>query len=132
MVGQKVVLDTDIIIDHLRQEKGGNSSSRLETVVAEKNIIPLISTVTVQELFAGQSSRKIKEEQKIRMVLNLFGILPLSMSIAETAGKIIRDAETVVQLADSSIAATAISENALLLTKNKKDFQKIKGLRLYD
>lgn len=40
--------------------------------------------------------------------------------------------KTVKEFADASIAATVLSEKALLLTKNKKDFANIKGLKFYN
>lgn len=132
MVKQKVVVDTDIIIDHLRQEEKRKSKSELEMIVENTNITPLISAATVQELFAGQSSKKIKEERKIRRILALLEIISITLEIAGAAGKIMRDTKPIVQFADAQIAATAISEKAYLLTKNKKDFAKIKGLKFYD
>lgn len=131
MVKQKVVIDTNIIIDHLRQGIKQKTKSQLEVIVEDGNIIPLISTGTMQELFAGQSSKKAKEDQKIKRVLALFRTIPVNEEVAETAGKIMRDTEPFVQFADAQIAATTILEKACLLTKNKKDFRRIKRLKLY-
>lgn len=128
MVKQKIVIDTDVIIDHLR----GGRKSKLEIVLGNRNFIPLISVATIQELFAGQSSKIIKEEKKIRKILALFKIISLNQKIGELAGKIMRDTIRIVQFADAQIAAMAILEKALFLTKNEKDFAKIKGVKFYE
>lgn len=131
MVKQKVVIDTNIIIDHLRQGIKQKTQSQLEVIVEDRDIIPLISTATMQELFAGQSSKKAKEERKIKSILALFKTIPVNEETAENAGKIMRDTKPLIQFADAQIAAAAILEKACLLTKNRKDFLPIKGLKLY-
>lgn len=128
MVKQKIVIDTNVIIDHLRQEE----KSELEIILEDQNFVPLISVATIQELFAGQSSKIIKEEKKIRKILTWFKTISINQEIGEFAGKIMRDIVGIIQFADAQIAATAILEKALLLTKNKKDFANIKGIKFYD
>lgn len=131
MVKQKVVVDTNLIIDHLRQKVKQRVKTQLEKIIEEESISPLISSATIQELFAGQSSKKIEEKRKIRRILSCFAITNISPKMAETAGKIMRETKPVVQFADAQIAATAILEKAYLATKNKKDFKNIKGLKFY-
>ncbi len=131
MVKQKVVIDSNIIIDFLRQEGKGKQKTQLEAILEKKNIIPLLSSATIQELFAGQSSKKSREEARIRKILALFKILVVNEEVAEMAGKIMRDTKAIIQFADAQIAATALLEKALLLTKNKKDFANIRGIKFY-
>lgn len=131
MVKQKVLIDTNIIIDYLRQEGKRARKTKLEVILEEENIVPLLSSATIQELFAGQSSKKRKEEARIRKILALFKTLVVNKEVAEMAGEIMRDTLPIVQFSDAQIAATAISEKAYLLTKNKKDFTSIQGIKFY-
>ncbi len=129
MVKIKILIDTDIMIDFLRKKK--KDKTILEKITEDKNTYPLISAATIQELFAGQSNKKTKEKQQIKQILNIFRIINIDPEVAEMAGEIMRDNQRVVQFADAQIAATAILEKAYLLTRNKKDFQNIKGLQIY-
>jgi len=131
MVKQKVIFDTNILIDHLRQNEKLEEETQLEKIVQNIKITPLVSVASIQELFAGQSSREKKEEQKIKKALALFKTIILTPQIAKLAGKIMRDTKPIIQFADAQIAAATITEKASLLTKNKKDFIKIKKLKLY-
>lgn len=128
MVKGKVVIDTSVIIDHLRKAREGKSL--LETTVEKTDIEPLISVAVIQELFAGQSSKNKEPEEKIRKVLHLLNMIAVTSEIAKLAGQIMRDTKPPVQFADAQIAATALLNGATLLTFNKKDFQEIKDLEL--
>ena len=128
MVRGKVVIDTSIIIDHLRLPR--KEKSPFEMIVENGNLESLISTATIQELFIGQSSLREDQETKIRRIINLIHNLNVSPEIAELAGQIMRDTKPQVQFADAAIAATAILNKAKLLTLNKKDFKGIQGLKL--
>ncbi len=127
MVNIKVVIDTSVIIDHLRQVKG--KKTIFKTILENKTIDFYISSDVIQELFAGQSSKEEKSRDEIQKILKLFKIVNVTAEIAEQAGQIMRDTKTGVQFADAAIAATAILNKAQLLTPNMKDFEKIKGLK---
>jgi len=57
-----------------------------------------------------------------------FGELPVERSIAERAGRLRRDYG--MRMPDALIAATALEHGLSLMTRNKKDFQVIRGLKL--
>lgn len=132
MVKQKVLIDTSIIIGHLRVSDKQDLKSQLQTIIENKSIIPFISTTTIQELFAGQSSKNTIKEGEIKKLLGLFRIVPVTSKIAELAGKLMRDNQTIIKFADAQIMSTAILEKAYLATGNVKDFTKIKGVIIYD
>lgn len=128
MVKKKVVIDTNVIIDHLRIAR--LEKSLFETCIEDPKMDPLMSTTTIQELFVGQSSLREDQENKIRKIIHSINVIDVTPEIAELAGELMRDVKPQVQFADAQIAATAIFKKAKLLTLNKKDFKGIKGLKL--
>lgn len=126
-----VVLDTSVIIDHLRLKSERNSL--LKKVVKQySNVTFCLSVITVQELYQGESSRKVSEERRMETVLELYQLMPYNYEIAKLAGEIVRDNKNLVEFPDAAIAATALVNEAELLTLNKKHFAGIKGLELFD
>lgn len=124
-----VVLDTDIIIDYIRQP--GNKNTNLGKLLNSVSIQDLaISVITIQELYVGESSREVEKENFPLSLINKLILLPYEHKTAKIAGEIMRDIRPRVQFADAAIAATAIINKAKLLSLNKKDFKGIKGLKL--
>ena len=124
-----VILDTNIIIDHLRQ--AGRENSVLQRFVEHGTDNALaISVITIQELYVGQSTKDVAKELQMLSVLSKFNVLPYNNEVATYAGKLARDVPNGVSFADSAIAATAMLNNASLLTLNRKHFQSIKDLRI--
>ncbi len=123
-----VILDTNILIDHLRQT---SDSSSILTKIARK--IPkedlAISVLTIQELYAGQSTRDTKLEQAMLHLVSPLRILTYTHDTAKIAGCILRD-HSKITFADAGIAATTILSSAKLITLNTKDFDKINELKL--
>ncbi|MBL7078283.1 PIN domain-containing protein [Candidatus Shapirobacteria bacterium] len=124
-----VILDTNIIIDHLRLK--AKSKSKL-LALAEKNPKKelAISIISVQELYEGQSTKEQEEEKMLLATISPLRILSYTYEVAKLAGEIARDLKRPIELADAAIAATAIINGGQLATLNKKDFQGIKGLIL--
>lgn len=63
-------------------------------------------------------------------MLGPFREIAVERSVAERAGRIRR--EWGVRLPDAVIAATAIEHKLSLVTRNRSDFERIRGLRLRD
>jgi len=124
-----VILDTNIIIDHLRQSP--TKDSLLVKIAKQKPKEALaISVVSVQELYEGQSTRAEEKERYLLATIAPLKILPYTYETARLAGEIARDLNRPIELADAAIAATAILNGAQFLTLNKKDFRGIKELEL--
>lgn len=124
-----VVVDTNIIIDHLRLPPG--SETRLLQIFKLKPADMIgVSIISVQELYQGKTSLESARENDLLRTLNALKILPYDFKTAKLAGGITRDSKSPIGLADAAIAATAVLNDAALLTFNKKDFQKIKDLKL--
>ena len=58
-------------------------------------------------------------------------IVPYTVDIATRAGKIARDSEALIDLADAAIAATCIQNDVPLYTLNTKHFRTIVGLQIF-
>ena len=104
-VKNMVVLDTSVIIAHLRQKTKDSLLRRL--AVKYKNQMA-ISVVTLQELYEGQSTRDQIKENYMLSILTPLKILPYTEEVAKLAGILGRDNQTSADLADLAIAATAI------------------------
>ena len=100
-----VVLDTSVIIAHLRQKTKDSLLRRL--AVKYKNQMA-ISVITLQELYEGQSTRDQIKENYMLSILTPLKILPYTEEVAKLAGILARDHQTSADLADLAIAATAI------------------------
>lgn len=121
-----IILDTNIIIDHLRL--GGRDSHQYRLITSHLDDTFAISTITIQELFAGASTRKKSPLKLLNQTLSELDLLPYTQEVAEYAGKTIRDHK--LTFADAAIAATCIHYKASLATLNTKDFAGISNLKL--
>lgn len=126
-----VVLDTNIIIEHLRQPKT-KESTLIKLVKKKPKEVLAISIITIQELYEGKSTKDQAKEQALLATISPLKILPYTYEVAQLAGEIARDLNRAIELADAAIAATAILSGAQLLTLNKKDFLGIKNLELLE
>lgn len=108
-----LLVDTDIFIDHLRGfRKLTAGRDRLH-----------YSVVTRCELLAGEVGSAIVVE-----LLGPHRELDVNRKVAERAGRIRR--ETGIATPDALIAATAIEHRLRLLTRNLRDFEAVRQLRI--
>lgn len=119
-----VLLDTNIIIALLRGEK--IESQVIEYLGYEKTAV---GTISVLEVYYGMFKN---EEKETKIALNKFNKIHLDKEICKKAIEImLAYSNNRPMLPDCLIAATSIVCNAELYTHNKKDFDYIKGLKLY-
>ena len=121
-----VVLDTNIIIDHLRRQPEKSLLIKIFKRIPEE--VFAVSVVSIQELYEGKSTRDEEKERHLLSTLASLEILPYTTEVAKLAGTIARDLRKPIELADAAIAATTILNNAQLFTLNNKDFIGIKNL----
>lgn len=124
---EKVVVDSNIIIDYLRSSKGWLPS--LLSFQAKGEIEIYISSITVFELFAGSSSKK--DETKILELVSGFKIISFDEKLAKFAGELTRDWKLSLPLADFIIASTAVFIEAQVVTRNKDHFKGIPKLKFF-
>jgi tRNA(fMet)-specific endonuclease VapC len=122
---EKILFDTDIIIDYLRGHK-----QRLRNVfnkIEHEEYKAYLTTITLVELCAGLSMQNDKNRLALGHLLSYFEIIPLDQTLSFAAGEIKRKCGT--GLADAIIAATAISMKAKLFTFNTKHYLPIAQLQ---
>lgn len=127
-----VVLDTNIIIDHLRLQKPKQDSQLMKIARKKPKEVLAISIISVQELYEGRSTQDAQKEQYLLATISPLKILPYTYETAKLAGELARDLGRPIELADAAIAATAILNGSFFLTVNKKDFIGVNNLRLAD
>lgn len=125
---QKVVLDSDIIIDHFR--RGSDVFTQLVIESAENKIKVYLPGIVYTEINGGQDSKRSNKLSQIEQLPNMFEFIPANQQISQQAGFLIRDYPSL-GTADAIVAATALFLIAKLATRNKKDFEGIKGLKFF-
>jgi hypothetical protein len=108
-----VLLDTDVLIDHMRGYRQLEVGSHMS-----------VSVVTRTELYAGHE----RNEPAVQALLKRMGELEVDRNIARRAGRIKRDAG--LKIADALIAATALEHRLPLMTRNRRHFERVAGLEL--
>ena len=122
-----MVIDTNIIIDHLRTKQ--RTTSVFASLLLKRRLY--ISTVTVFELFQGAQTEA--KQQDVQKILKGLTILPFDEKIATLSAKLIRQLEQDghnIGIADVFIAATALTHRQPLRTENRKHFEKIPYLKI--
>lgn len=126
-----VILDTSVIIDHLRQS--GSEKTHLMKIaqrIAKENLAT--SIISIQELYEGRSTRDDEKEEHLLATIAPLKVISYTYEIAQLAGEIARDLPRPIELADAAIAATAIVNGADLCTLNRKDFSGIPELEFFN
>jgi len=106
----KALLDTNILIDYLN----GIEDARCEMARYDIN---LISPITWMEIMVGVTP---DHEKTVRRFLSGFRQVAIDTAIAELAVGIRRQFK--IRLPDAIIWASAKQQNALLVSRNHKDF----------
>jgi tRNA(fMet)-specific endonuclease VapC len=128
------LLDSDWLIDFL----GGEPSAHaLISPMMAGGIA--ISVVTYMEVYDGieRSTTPHEEERAFRGFLRVARVLPVNRTIARRAARVrahLRSRGRPVRRGalDLVIAATALTHDLMLVSRNAADYEDIPGLKLYD
>ena len=123
-----IIIDTDILIDIFdkQSERGNLALKKLEK--SGEDIA--ITSITLHEILFGH----YKFNKKIRDIMHI-NTIEFNKKDAELSAKIEFDMEKkgkTIPRTDTMIAAIAINRKAKIYTFNKKHFQMIKQLKLFD
>jgi predicted nucleic acid-binding protein len=118
----RLLLDTCILIDHLREH--APAIAYMETLPAA----PLLSAVTIAEVYVGVRNRL--EARRIEILIDRFVVLALDAEIARRGGALRRQFARShgTGLLDALIAATAAVHGARLVTRNGRHFPMLADL----
>jgi len=126
-------LDTNICIFHLNGT-APDVSNHLEQIPLSNVKIP--SMVAAELLFgAEKSARREQNMSKVKLFLSLFDIVHFCGLAAEKYGAIRFDLErrgVMIGGNDLIIAATVIANAGTLVTRNRDEFSRVKGLSMTD
>ncbi len=121
----KAVIDSDIIIDVLRQQE--KAKKFVEEITKEGNTI-YISVLTESEVLSGKDCNDDTKRAKTQDFLASFEALDVTQSLARRGAELRREHD--IPLHDAIIAATALDLAAPIYSRNSKDFRRIKELKL--
>ncbi|MFV1916880.1 MAG: PIN domain-containing protein [Patescibacteria group bacterium] len=124
-----IVVDTSVIVDFLRTGKG--LLVKLLELAGKEHVSLYIPTVVILELWKGRSMEDAKVEKKVNRILQAMKVVPLSKQLAKDAGILMRRG-FIGNFVDSSISATSVYLDAQLATRNRKHFEKVRGLKLFE
>lgn len=120
-----VLVDTSVLIDHLRGSSGAREALR---VVVDRSERLAASVLTKVEVLAGM---RASEERPTRRLFDILDWLPVDDAIADHAGRLANHycrSHPGVDPVDFVIAATAMELDAVLWTRNVKHFPMFQDL----
>jgi tRNA(fMet)-specific endonuclease VapC len=128
----KTVIDTDLLIDLLRNQK---QAAAFITELERKNTFLTTTAINVFELHHGahKSQESEKNLQAINVLVSRLTILPLTAKAARKAGQIYAELEQQGQpigLRDTFIAAIALTRDCSVTTRNRQHLNRISGLHI--
>jgi tRNA(fMet)-specific endonuclease VapC len=122
-----IVADTDVLIDFL-----GGQNPAADRVALELDRGQLTTTAVSRfELLAGVRSNR--QDRLIRDLLAALVTLALDESAADEAARVRRALEaggTPIGMGDSLIAGIVLANDGVLLTRNRRHFDRVAGLTL--
>ena len=122
-----IVADSDVLIDALRGTEPARSRIALE--IGGGGLAT--TTISAFELLAG--AKTSAERDKVEALLSSLRLLPLDEPAGRAAAGVHRDLTrqgAAIGTADSLIAGICLANDAVLLTRNRDHFGRVRDLRL--
>ncbi len=120
------LLDTNILIYHWKGEIPESEIEKLEEMLKRSF---LISVITKIELL-GWRRHTAEGFLKAREFLSRATVIPLDDELADLTIELRRNNN--IKLADALIAATALLNDLVLVTRNEEDFKALEDLKIYN
>jgi tRNA(fMet)-specific endonuclease VapC len=124
-----VVIDTSIFIDYLRAKN--KEKTKLQTLPNDTFVS--VSSITLYELYMGATNPQ--KWIDVTTLTDSLQVLPFNKEVAEKAAIIYQDlrrSNNIIEFRDIFIAATAIVYTLPVWSTNKKHFNRIKDLILFN
>lgn len=122
---KSVVVDTDILVDYFRKYE---KSEKLLEKLKQGEFIIYFSAITETELVSGSECNVYEVKVRVLDFLSNFTKIHIDNKVAVKAGDFRRIYG--IRIPDAVIAATAYLTKSKLITRNLKDFEKIKEIIL--
>jgi predicted nucleic acid-binding protein len=122
MAGKKYLIDTNVVIEYIGEALPSKALSFLDDIIDGQFHVSVINKF---ELLGFTGIIQL-EEQKFGVFLKAANVCNLDEEVVNRTIEIRKQYKT--KLPDAIIAATALKHDLVLITRNAKDFQKIKGL----
>lgn len=122
-----IVADTDVLIDFLRGR--GEAARRVALELGTRSFST--TAITVFELRSG--ARTARQKRAVEVLLEAMTILPFGPEEARVAARIRQEIEgegRPIGMADYMIAAVCVVAGGVLLTRNRRHFERVNGLKL--
>ncbi len=122
----RFLLDTNVVINYLEASLPKESMLFLNKILDEK---PIISIITMIETL-GYNFKSIDEQIIMETFINASTILNISDNIVDKTITIKKIKK--IKIPDAIIAATALHNDLVLITRNLADFKNIEELEVTD
>jgi tRNA(fMet)-specific endonuclease VapC len=122
-----IIADSDVLIDFLRGR--GDWARRVAIELQARSFAA--TAITAFEIRSG--ARTTRQKKAVDTLLEAMTVLPFGSEEARIAAEIRHQLEKQgepIGMADYMIAAVCIAASGVLLTRNRKHFERIKGLQL--
>lgn len=119
------LIDTNVVIDYLGKKLPATGINFLNGII---DAIPKVSVVTKIEVLGFKTSDE--HYQLLTNFINDANVLDLTNIVVELTINIRKEHKT--KLPDAIIAATALANELILISRNISDFKDIEGLKVID
>jgi tRNA(fMet)-specific endonuclease VapC len=129
-VSTRYLLDTNILSDLVRHPQGV-VAKRIAQVGEEQVCTSLIVAAELRYGAAKRASTGLTNQ--LEVILNALAVLPLESPVDQIYGVVRANLESRGKLIgpnDLLIAAHALASDAVLVTDNVREFERVKGLKL--
>jgi predicted nucleic acid-binding protein len=120
-MGKKYLLDSNILIDYLGGRMSLSAADATSRMVDSGSNLSFISKIEVLRYDMPQS-----EYAKLKEFINCSTVFSVDDTIVDKTIEICRGSK--IKLPDAVIAATAIINDMVLVTRNVDDFKNVEGL----
>jgi len=125
------LLDTDVF-SLMVKGRDAPINTRLQTLTKGE---AMVSVITAGEFFYGVAHAPVSalRDQRAQRLLDFFGLLPLDAEVAARYGTVraeLRRAGTPIGPNDLWLAAQALARGLTIVTRNTREFQRVKGLKV--
>jgi tRNA(fMet)-specific endonuclease VapC len=126
---ENILIDTDIVMEYLRNKD--KSSTELIKLMQEHDLF--LSSISEFELYLG--AKTARHQKDLDLIFSEVEVIPFDFGCGKIPADIWKDIQSRhqhLEIKDVFIASIAISNGVWLHTFNKKHFQGIENLQLWN